>query len=81
MNAFLMHISYSQITVISTILYFVVNLLMLPFAYIVGIAKKLQLLITVKIAKLSNTLDFVLFLSIGWLSLLLCIIIDTKDFI
>ena len=46
LNRWLMVIGYSPLAIIVTSVFFALNVLLLPFAYVIGILKKLQLLCT-----------------------------------
>ena len=58
-------IGYLPVALFLVAFYITANLLMLPFAYLAALAKKIQLLNS------NSILDFLVFLAFGWLILLL----------
>ena len=65
MNWFLTMIGYFPVSVLLIALYIPANFVMLPFAYLAALAKKIQLISS------SSVCDFLVFLTLGWLILLL----------
>ena len=79
MNKAFMVIGYFPIALILTIFYLVCNLIMLPFAYLASLLKKLQLLLR-STNKYDVLLDFIFFFAFGWLMLMFSVLKDSKDF-
>jgi hypothetical protein len=79
LNQWLTVIGYLPIGLIVTVIFFVANTLMLPFAYVIGFLKKVQLILTGKSSG-HYVLDLVYFVALGWLSLTLNVLIDTVFF-
>ena len=74
MNWIFAMIGYMPIALLLTALYIPANCLMLPFAYLASLAKKIQLM------NRRSVLDFFMFLALGWLILLVSIFKDTWEF-
>lgn len=67
MNMILAITGYLPVALFVTALYIPANLLMLPFAYLAALAKKIQLM------NKQSIKDFLMFLAVGWLILFVSI--------
>lgn len=79
LNMFVMYGCYGLMAIFFTAIFFSCNMLLLPLAYLFAVFKKIQLLATCKTNKWS-LVDLVFFFALGWLSLFLSSIVDSKDF-
>ena len=78
MNKFLIILGYIPIAIILVTIYAASNLIMLPFAYLTALLKKLQLILLHKNREALK--DFFLFFTIGLILLTISVFVDSKDF-
>ena len=78
-NYCLMIFAYIPIALTATAVFLVGNVIMFPFAYVVGVLKKIQLIVD-GTSGCSSLGDLLLFLLFGWLILALSVFNDTTLF-
>jgi len=79
-NLTLMRFAYLPIAIIATVIFFFMNVAMVPFAWMVALLKKFHLLLT-GVTGRSSVFDLIGFVSFGWLIMAASAVLDTAFFL